>query len=226
MAGGGGAKRILFIFLRGGNDGLNVVIPDGDPDYSTVSRPTLYIPTAESIDLNGFARLHPSLADLMEAMGLQKGSIYKAFGSKHALFLQVLQRYLDNLYSMMVDGMAGATSPTEAIRRYLEFVRCMGLEGETRRGCLAVNTLMELGPHDEEVRATLERHQRRAVRALARVIAEGQEDGSVRDDASAEDLATYLMMVSAGLIATSKSSSESFDSPRVAELAFSALEVR
>jgi uncharacterized protein (DUF1501 family) len=59
-------KRLLFLFLRGGNDGLNAVIPAGDPDYSTLNRPTLYIPPAASIDLNGFARLHPALADLME----------------------------------------------------------------------------------------------------------------------------------------------------------------
>ena len=59
-------KRLLFIFLRGGNDGLNTVIPGGDPDYNTLNRPTLYIPPTSSIDLNGFARLHPALADLME----------------------------------------------------------------------------------------------------------------------------------------------------------------
>ena len=59
-------KRLLFIFCRGGNDGLNTVIPAGDPDYSPLNRPTLYIPNSASINLNGFARLHPSMADLME----------------------------------------------------------------------------------------------------------------------------------------------------------------
>lgn len=60
-------KRLLFIFLRGGNDGLNALIPAGDPDYSPANRPTLYIPNASSIDLNGFARLHPAMGDLMPA---------------------------------------------------------------------------------------------------------------------------------------------------------------
>jgi len=59
-------KRLLFIFLRGGNDGINTVIPAGDPDYNTINRPTLYIPNASSLDLgNGFARLHPALAELL-----------------------------------------------------------------------------------------------------------------------------------------------------------------
>ena len=67
LAGGAASnKRLLFIFLRGGNDGINAVIPAGDPDYNTANRPSLYIPNTLSINLNGFARLHPALADLME----------------------------------------------------------------------------------------------------------------------------------------------------------------
>lgn len=62
-----GNRRLLFIFLRGGNDGINAVIPHGDPDYSQITRPTLYIPPGDAIDLNGFASLHPSLAALQEA---------------------------------------------------------------------------------------------------------------------------------------------------------------
>ena len=60
-------KRMLFVFLRGGNDGLNAVIPHGDTDYNATNRPTLYIAPNQAIDLNGFASFHPSLADLMPA---------------------------------------------------------------------------------------------------------------------------------------------------------------
>lgn len=67
MAAPASNKRLLFIFLRGGNDGINTVIPAGDPDYSSANRPSLFIPASSSIDLgNGFARLHPALADLMD----------------------------------------------------------------------------------------------------------------------------------------------------------------
>jgi uncharacterized protein (DUF1501 family) len=60
-------KRMIFIFQRGGNDGINTVIPTGDPDYNTTNRPTLYIPPGSAVDLgNGFAHLHPGLSDLMD----------------------------------------------------------------------------------------------------------------------------------------------------------------
>jgi uncharacterized protein (DUF1501 family) len=59
-------KKLLFIFLRGGNDGVNTVIPAGDPDYNALNRPSLYIPNGLSLDLgNGFARLHPAMAAMM-----------------------------------------------------------------------------------------------------------------------------------------------------------------
>lgn len=40
----GRVKKILFLFLRGANDGLNAVIPYGDPAYNTTNRPSLYVP--------------------------------------------------------------------------------------------------------------------------------------------------------------------------------------
>jgi uncharacterized protein (DUF1501 family) len=75
-------KKVLFVFLRGGNDGLNTLIPWGDDAYSAANRPTLYIPKPDpltsvpgrmpdapdltrALDLgNGFAALHPGLKDL------------------------------------------------------------------------------------------------------------------------------------------------------------------
>jgi uncharacterized protein (DUF1501 family) len=60
-------KKLLFIFLRGGMDGINAIIPRGDSSYSTTSRPTLFIPEANGLDLsNGFAQLNPQLARMMD----------------------------------------------------------------------------------------------------------------------------------------------------------------
>ncbi len=60
-------KRLIFLFQRGGNDGINTIIPRGDDDYSRKNRPTLYIPEGDALDLgNGFAQAHPRLEPMME----------------------------------------------------------------------------------------------------------------------------------------------------------------
>src|SRR5688572_5138483 len=61
---GSGKRKILVaIFQRGAADGLNVVVPHGDANYYAL-RPTIAVPKAEVIDLDGFYGLHPALAPL------------------------------------------------------------------------------------------------------------------------------------------------------------------
>src|SRR5689334_6017810 len=43
-------KKLLFIFLRGGMDGLNTIVPTGDTSYNDVTRPNIYIPPAAGVD--------------------------------------------------------------------------------------------------------------------------------------------------------------------------------
>jgi len=61
-------KTFVAIFLRGGMDGLNFIVPFGDPGYNGL-RPTIGIasPGAPngSLDLDGFFSLHPSAGQLM-----------------------------------------------------------------------------------------------------------------------------------------------------------------
>ena len=54
-------KRLVVIFQRGAADGLNIVVPHGEPQYYAM-RPSINIPKKSVLDLNGFFGLHPSLA--------------------------------------------------------------------------------------------------------------------------------------------------------------------
>jgi uncharacterized protein (DUF1501 family) len=73
---GSSAKRMIFIFQRGGNDGVNTIIPRGDKEYNQRNRPTLHIPENDALDLgNGFAQAHPRLEPMMDMYGSGKGSL-------------------------------------------------------------------------------------------------------------------------------------------------------
>lgn len=144
-----------------------------------------------------------SLSKVMEATGLQKGSLYQAFGDKHSLFMTVLVRYMERGESM-ARRVFEETPPGEAIAAWLETMQAESAAVGFERGCLLWNTTSELAPHDPEVRELLSAHMQRMSEMITDVIRRGQADGAYRDDVSAESLTTYLMTSAAGMIAMLK----------------------
>ena len=64
MARAAGSDPVLVaLYLRGGADGLNLVVPAGDPDYYAL-RPDIQVAPGDEIPLDGFFGLHPNLAAL------------------------------------------------------------------------------------------------------------------------------------------------------------------
>ena len=145
-----------------------------------------------------------SMADLVEATGLHKGSIYKAFDDKHDLFMKSLSRYLDVAHQMMRTALTGADSPLDGLRAWMGGVVVLCSEQPVQRGCMAMNAAVELGAHDPEATALLQRHHERASRLLTDTVARGQRTGLIRTDLAAEQLAKMLFVFGAGLLGTSK----------------------
>ncbi len=79
-------KLVIAIFQRGAVDGLNMIVPHGEPDYYRL-RPTIAIPrpgtgsNGSAIDLDGFFGLHPSMAPLKPLWDNHSLAIVHACGS-------------------------------------------------------------------------------------------------------------------------------------------------
>lgn len=79
-------KQLVVLFQRGAADGLNIVVPFGEPNYYRM-RPTIAIPEPRrggadaAIDLDGFFGLHPSLAPLEPLFHKNQLAIVHAAGS-------------------------------------------------------------------------------------------------------------------------------------------------
>lgn len=102
-----------------------------------------------------------SIADIVAATGVNRGSLYAAFSDKRGLFRAVLDHY-DAVYrAEFLDHLKDRLGPREAIIE--AFCQAGGLGGKTGLppGCLLVNTALEISPHDPEiaaqVRASLDR---------------------------------------------------------------------
>ena len=164
-----------------------------------------------------------SMADLTQAMGLAKGSIYKGFGDKRSLLLRALDAYLEAGRA----GYGAVDDPdlpaAQVLRTWLRKVAALATDGFPRKGCFGVNCATELGPHDAEVRDLIEAHNRWLHQQLARTIQRGVRAGELRGDLRPTEAARWVTTVMAGMQVRGKLGISRREANRMAELAVEAL---
>lgn len=140
-----------------------------------------------------------SLADLLDATGLSRGSLYAAFGDKRGIFLLALDRYIDDALARFDRELAPGRDAVKGLRDclagYLD--RTSGAAG--RRGCLVVATAMELAGQDAEVEARLGRFFASAQGKLARAVARAAVEQGVVDAIDPESAARILLSTVEGM---------------------------
>lgn len=163
---------------------------------------------------------------LTSAAGVNRHSLYKAFGGKQGLFLDALRHYVDVVaagYVKMLEEGAGL----DDICAYFEYATGMRQvknpndepQGFDQRGCFLVNTAIELGRSDPQVTELLEVYYARIENAFAGLIRRGQETGSIRSDIDPHITARWLRVTSQGLSVSSRMGSAPGDLTRVVRMA-------
>ena len=146
-----------------------------------------------------------SMADLMAATGLHKGSLYQAFGDKHSLFIRSLREYIDQLAANMKRCLTGAKRGVDGLRdsMYCQIDISLNEDGSSN-GCMALNTLVESAPHDPEVMSVLEKAFAMRIKLIGETVARAQAEGDLRTDLPRERLTLMLATFEAGLMAEIK----------------------
>ena len=143
-----------------------------------------------------------SLADLVSVTGLHKGSLYQAFGDKHSLFIQTLNRYLQNIRHHKNQILMQADTPLGGIRAVLHgFIDMSEADSDCPRGCMAVKSLVEMAPHDAEVQRIMDDHKDGMRTSLESRVTQAQANGELSKDKSPELTAAFIMIFMDGLAA-------------------------
>lgn len=165
-----------------------------------------------------------SMADLMAVTGLHKGSLYQAFGDKHSLFVQSLQRYLDGMRREMLDTAAKAVTPIEALRSLAHgAVDKVNTDCGCPMGCMAINSLVEMGPHDPMVLQVLSSHMEFMTRCISGLVADGQEAGQISPQHSPDIFTALMTTFLAGLGAELKGAMTKEQAHQLVDIQFEAL---
>ncbi len=108
-----------------------------------------------------------AVSDIVEATGLNKSSLYNAFGSKDNLFDLALSRYVEDRTAMLGKLLHQGTRGLDDVESLLDAMWSEISIGGEHRGCLAVNTSTELGVRDDTV-AAIGRNYRSSIRTALR----------------------------------------------------------
>jgi TetR/AcrR family transcriptional repressor of nem operon len=164
-----------------------------------------------------------SVQDLVDAMGIQRGSLYNTFGDKRTLFLAALKRYEQVQVSRVVEVLKRPGPVRDTIRSVLEGVVRDEAGCAVRRGCLAVNTAVELGCLDPNVAARATAALRRVEDAFEQALRRAQEKGEIERTLDVRALARFFTSSLQGLRVMSKAGAEQGELRDVAEVTLRAL---
>jgi TetR/AcrR family transcriptional repressor of nem operon len=139
-----------------------------------------------------------SLADLCEAMGMSKSTLYAVFGDKRQLFLSAIRAYSDGLLAELRKNYDLSAGPIEFIEGILRSVaREAGPRGE-RRGCLVMNSATEFAQSDRDVARIVSHTLEEMAAVFATALTRARRDGTIRLGAP-DSMALYLVSTIAGM---------------------------
>lgn len=140
-----------------------------------------------------------SIADLIKGMGINKGSLYNAFGSKKELFVRAVLKYDRENRKAALAQLEAMDDPVLAIQSLFDTLVAESEQDTERKGCFLVNTALELPHHPEDI-------QRLVIEALLdfeqffkRLIRLAQERRDVPETLDAGQVAKSLLSQVVGL---------------------------
>jgi TetR/AcrR family transcriptional repressor of nem operon len=140
-----------------------------------------------------------SVRDLAAEMGITGTSLYNAFGDKKSLYRRALTHYLDQSVRERIVRLEGSLPPAEAVAAFFAEVIDRSMRDRRRKGCMLVNTALEVAPHDPEMRRFVAAELSLIEAFFRRCIESAQLAGRVATAVDAQGLGRLLLGVLLGI---------------------------
>jgi AcrR family transcriptional regulator len=159
-----------------------------------------------------------SLPELTKAMGINRPSLYAAFGNKESLFRKALDRYIEGPASYVEHALQQPTA--RAVVESL-FVGEIALLCDTKnpRGCLAVQSALACGDAAAAVREELASRRKSLELRVRKRFQRARTEGDLAKKADPAALASYTCALIHGMAVQAAGGATRKDLKRVAEVA-------
>jgi AcrR family transcriptional regulator len=162
-----------------------------------------------------------SISELTEAMGINRPSLYAAFGNKEELFRKALDRYAQGPAAYTYDALEEPTARAVAERLLGGAADALTDPGNPH-GCLGVQGALACGDAAASIKDELCARQARWQAALQRRFERARREGDLTGSASCADLAQYVATVVQGMAVQAASGATRQQLRKVADLALHA----
>jgi TetR/AcrR family transcriptional regulator, transcriptional repressor for nem operon len=141
------------------------------------------------------------IQELVQKVGVPKGSFYNYFPSKEAFSAEVVRHYIEPFIRQLDAHLARKDITAEAaLRNYFDEMIAETERKDFKGGCLLGNLIGEIGDTSDLCQTSLRDAVKRYREKLREGIARGQSDGSFRKDIDATDMADFLVNVWQGAL--------------------------
>jgi AcrR family transcriptional regulator len=162
-----------------------------------------------------------SIAELTEALGINKPSLYAAFGNKEDLFKKALTRYALGPVAFVNDVLNEPTARKVA-ESFLEKAADALTSPNNPRGCMIVQGALSCGEEAEGVRDILVKYRGGYEGLLANRFEKAKVEGDLPPTVVAKDLAKYLAILHQGMSVQATSGATKEDLIGISKVALNA----
>jgi AcrR family transcriptional regulator len=162
-----------------------------------------------------------SLSDLTRAMGINRPSLYAAFGDKESLFRKALDRYPEGPGAYICEALNQPTARA-VVERLLEEAGAAFTDLHGPRGCLYVQGALACGKESESIRRELISRRVAGQAAICQRLKRAKTEGDLPSDANPADLARFVATVLQGMAVQAAGGATRAELQRVAQTALRA----
>ncbi|MFN3754488.1 TetR/AcrR family transcriptional regulator [Flavobacterium sp.] len=137
-----------------------------------------------------------SMQDLVDAMQINRSSLYNTIGDKHCLFIKCVTVYAEAGLKETQEKVAKEKSALQALINIIRDKAAWVVDSE--KGCLGIKTVFEIAPEDIEVRNVLTKSSVLYRELMTNLIQKAIDDGELDGSEDASLLAEYIMTTFTG----------------------------
>ena len=164
-----------------------------------------------------------TIADLTQAMGINRSSMYAAFGDKESIFHRVMERYRSGRMTYIRQALAQASLRevvAELIHGTAEFLSA----SDNPRGCLLIQGALACGTGAERVKLSMIDWRKGGEASFKKRLQQAQSDGELPTEVQPADFGRYLSSIMAGLGVQAANGATRTELRRVAEISLRCIE--